>query len=77
MKLNQSINLPYFKFATQPGIEKNNFNSDRSKQIFFYESIIYKDFEVYYHIVHVSSSPFAILRHKTYLFPIKKTIFGI
>lgn len=22
MKLNQSINLPYFKFATQPGIEK-------------------------------------------------------
>lgn len=22
MKLNQSINLPYLKFATQPGIEK-------------------------------------------------------
>lgn len=35
MKLNQSMTLPYFKFATQLGIEKNNFNSDRSKQIFF------------------------------------------
>lgn len=76
MKLNQSINLPYFKFATQPGIEKITLTVTEVSK-YFYESIIYKDFEVYYHIVHVSSSPFAILRHKTYLFPIKKTIFGI